>query len=71
MDIIESMVRDNLKNILTYEPVEPISLISRKFGIPLDNELNPNPHIPSPFSLLSWLILYIETKYSIIVILYS
>ena len=27
MDIIESMVRDNLKNIFTYEPVEPISLI--------------------------------------------
>ena len=47
MDIIESMVRDNLKNIFTYEPVEPISLISRKFGIP-ENQIiklngNENP----------------------------
>ncbi|MBK15622.1 MAG: histidinol-phosphate transaminase [Chloroflexi bacterium] len=52
MDIIESMVRDNLKNILTYEPVEPISLISRKFGIP-ENQIiklngNENPYGPSP-----------------------
>ena len=42
MDIIESMVRDNLKNILTYEPVEPISLISRKFGIPENRIISPS-----------------------------
>ena len=45
MDIIESMVRDNLKNILTYEPVEPISLISRKFGIPENQIIKLNGNI--------------------------
>jgi len=52
MDIIESMVRNHLKNISTYEPVEPISLISKKFGIP-ENKIiklngNENPYGPSP-----------------------
>ena len=52
MDIIESMVRDHLKNILTYEPVQPVSLISKKFGIP-ENKIiklngNENPYGPSP-----------------------
>ena len=52
MDKIESMVRENLKNILTYEPVEPISLISQKFGIPKNQIIklngNENPYGPSP-----------------------
>ncbi|MQG19369.1 MAG: histidinol-phosphate transaminase [SAR202 cluster bacterium] len=52
MDIIKSMIRKNLSNILTYEPVEPISLIANKFGIDEDQIIklngNENPYGPSP-----------------------
>tara|TARA_Y100001960_G_C14667023_1_gene823859 strand:- start:204 stop:1271 length:1068 start_codon:yes stop_codon:yes gene_type:complete len=46
------MIRKNLSNILTYEPVEPISLIANKFGIDADQIIklngNENPYGPSP-----------------------